>query len=83
MDDKECFASITVEIGKSGNTEVLKHNGRKMKSRTSKQQQLIKSHTSEVNHELLDDIDLDVLETVNRYAYGFSFNHFYLINIYI
>jgi hypothetical protein len=48
--------------------------------RTSKQQQLIESHKSEVKHELLDDIDL---ETVNRYAYGFSFNNFYLIKIYI
>jgi len=58
MDDKECFAYVT--MGKSSSkTEVLKHNGSK-KSSISKQQQLIESHNSEVKLELLDDIGLDL-----------------------
>ena len=75
---KECFASVT--IGKDGNPEVLKLNGLKMKSNISKQQQLIESHNIEVKHDLLDDIDLDVVDTVNRYA-CVSFNHLIIFNL--
>ena len=69
MGDKECFASVT--IGKDYKPEVLKLNGLKMKSTISVEQQVIESHNIEVNHEILDDIDLDVLDTVHRYACEF------------